>query len=48
MFRYPHPTLNETHGDLSSPGAASIKQSHNVRSLRARKATWHIVAVDRK
>ncbi len=31
-----------------APGAESIKQSYDVRKLRVRKATWHIVAVDRK
>ncbi len=31
-----------------NPGAESIKQSYDVRSLRVRKATWHVVAVDRK
>ncbi len=28
---------------LLPPGAESIKQSYDVRSLRVRKATWHVV-----
>ena len=36
-------------GDLSVVcPAESIKQSYNVRTLRVRKATWHVVAVDRQ
>ncbi len=34
--------------NLPSPGAESIKLSYDVRSLRVRKATRHVVAVDRK